>query len=306
MKRAISMLGALALMTAGFLFAAPAAQANNVPCTPYVISGSGYPADGLHLLNCMRAPQNSSEASRQNQIKNSVNGAPHILNQVKRNLLLNNDVVIYIFSNGQDAFDTLGIIQSANEPAPGMTETGRSWSIPNGPSNPNIPRPIITIWEYSVQQWNNGNPITSGYQYAQTGKTTEHEEGHIFDRLWAVQLGYPPIGTIPSTMTNADIAWLSAYSKDKANLSASAQSIINAQSPRLNKSNELFAVEFGSSAGGGWGPTITLPGGATQSESVFVKNNFKCTTWYMQKLYAANGVPPANPSPAACYGATIW
>lgn len=307
MKRATYMLGALAVAAAGFLFAAPA-NANSVSCTNITISGAGYPADGANLKNCMRHPgTDQSEATRQNQIINSVNGAAHILNTTKRNQIKNKDVIYYIFSNGQDAIDTLGLQTQSPKP----TETGRSWTIPNSVENPNVPFPIITIWEYTVQQWNNGNPITTGYQYSQTGGTAEHEEGHHFDRIWAQLLSYqdipnPPQSPIPATMTNADAAWLSAYQKDLAHLSTTAQNIINAQSPRLNNSAELFAVEFGSRAGGGLGPVINLGGGNTVSEGQFVKDNFPCTTYYMLRIYLANGTPPSAPAPSACFGASSW
>ena len=96
MKRTTTMIGALAVLAAGFFFAAPAAQAategpyGGITCTDYPTQTGGWPTDNSHFKTCF-----SYTTQLANQIKSGGNG----LSATAKNRLSSQNVNVYYFQN---------------------------------------------------------------------------------------------------------------------------------------------------------------------------------------------------------------
>lgn len=90
------MIGALAVLAAGFFFAAPAAQAategpyGGITCTDYPTQTGGWPTDNSHFKTCF-----SYTTQLANQIKSGGNG----LSATAKNRLSSQNVNVYYFQN---------------------------------------------------------------------------------------------------------------------------------------------------------------------------------------------------------------
>lgn len=163
MKRATSMLGALALMAVGFLFAVPAANAasetyNGITCDDYPVTNGDYPADGTHFKVCFSYLTTNAE-----QIKLQIYGAKVNV----RDFLQQQGVTVYYFANR-----TANNLFFSGHPGYGSgyeTTTARcanTYRKPNGP---------ITISIFQSCTFASGQVVNQDLK-----KVTSHEKGHAF------------------------------------------------------------------------------------------------------------------------------
>ncbi|MBZ0297884.1 MAG: hypothetical protein K8L99_35345 [Anaerolineae bacterium] len=184
MKRAIQMLGALAL-AAGFFLAAPAAHAadegpyGNVTCTDFPTQTGGWPTDNSHYKTCFN--YNNQRAL---SIKSVLNG----LRSNVKTALVNADVNVYYFANRTQANDFFaanpaysnggwGVFKSNNARC---GQTGHySWTNPLPPFQLNHK---IAIAIYDDCTFASGQVDNDFLQ-----KVAYHEAGHAFAYALAVQ-----------------------------------------------------------------------------------------------------------------------
>ncbi|MBZ0184786.1 MAG: hypothetical protein K8F91_00945 [Candidatus Obscuribacterales bacterium] len=173
MKRAISMLGALALAAGFFTLAAPAAHAethNNVTCTDYTSASGTYPADGSHFKICFSPVDND----RLDDVVGAVTTLPTNNGsgaQKVRDLIESKGSTFYYFKNRADhnAFMSgkySGQVQFQNQTAI-CGHTGYQ-AVPFGQ---NI---AASIFDKCIMQ---GSTVDNPDLY----KVTKHEAGHAFD-----------------------------------------------------------------------------------------------------------------------------
>lgn len=306
MKRTFKSLLALtclAVAAVGSFFVPSQAEAAVRTCTPYSGTLTGYPYTTGNLFFCLPTPTPGAETNLQTVIKSS--GANTFLNftTITRTELQNKNVKFYIFYNGNDAIDTLKSMGlPASTPGPTATETGRSFTVPNG-----LATPASAIFVYNLNQWNamgGATPTQSnGYNGTQYVGTIRHETGHEFDRIWFQDI---PLTGGNGNLTGVDTRFIQALTWDVADMTAAEITAVtgtqyyNASGARRE---EIFAESIASKTGGG-----AVPSDGTN----LIRPIFKCTYWYVDSLYTSvAGSPPkptrpAAPSPGACYGHTTW
>ena len=169
------MLGALALVATGFLFAAPTAHAQlpgagtygGVTCS-YFGNGTGnYPSNN-HFLKCVSSTQKT------NNVFGTVYGEPSYVKDP-----LNNNSVTYFFFHSKEDYENY------------FTGAGHAaYSIPNdthGFSDPEVTYPFTIVFEgYESEMVGFINYNTSDLEW-----TTAHETGHHLDYLWRNDIAVP-------------------------------------------------------------------------------------------------------------------
>ena len=204
MKRATTMLGALALAAVGFLFAAPAAEAQ-VTCANYS-NNNKWPSDGTHYKVCFSYQVGDAE-----DIRGQMNKKPSV-----GTLLQNKDAFVYFFQNraAADLYFLTNNFDVAHQDS-----SGRCGNTAYGGG-----KLITAIYKNCTFK----DPITQQeflYPNPDFRKVAAHEKGHAFAIALALDFGNP-IGPDKSygfkTLGNNDKVHLNSISGTKCTLFGTA------------------------------------------------------------------------------------
>ena len=270
MKRATTMLGALALMTAGFLFAAPAAHAT-VTCTN-VSGGSGsWPYAGTGRSQyCGTA--SSSNGSGMAGTLNSIQGtkAQHAGAQ-----LVSNNAKFMIFKNKSEYLTWFGEPGNNPDGAPTPTVLDEDTGYTHFVSGVTLPRYSVVFVQ---AKWNDGTTRNVQINYA-TAKETGYWFSRFYSGLLSSSSGKAPDGDVFTN--NLRIDWL--YLNSTTGYIAPSSGFLPCQLPGNVFSGKLDfygnAICSGSSLTGTYSGYANIqqvlqaahPEGFTTNEQIFVE-----------------------------------
>ena len=276
----------VAAIALGALLLPQSASATIRTCTAYSpppgFPNPGYPVSTGNLYFCFPSTTIFTEQQLQLLAKNTVVGALSNWTSAVRAQLNAKHVDFYVFYNGFDAFQTLGI--SSPDPALKANETGRSWVLPN--RTPSLPNPTTSVFLFTVDQWNalqGRTPTTGDLVQKQLSGTVVHESGHQMDRVWAQLLNYTPTATalVTGNTSTGGNNYQTAINWDGARLTAQDISDLKTKYPRLlvdpTVANpklsfaEIFAESIANYTGGG----------ASSTEDTFITTRFPCGYAYV-------------------------
>ena len=182
------MLGALAVAAAGFLFAAPAAQAgslgtatklhNGINCTTWVQSPSYvYPADDTHMYVCVSAGQ-TVDATLADRIADTVQQFPTDV----RNVLKDHGVT-YFFFKDRDQMNSFMAVE--HQALPGVPDPRFQSTTAQCGQTGYAPIPLLPAQYITVSVFEKCSYATVKQTENTIAKTAAHESGHAYDYSFA-------------------------------------------------------------------------------------------------------------------------